>query len=469
MIKQLFHKTIINPSPYLAEGFPEENFCVLASIILQFHKKFGPPICNVTKATMTSEIRALNFQGLFKYGQKGLQVTDFKKLENLNTPFSNRLKCLFPALAFFTTLSLNLFQIRRQNKEFRIFPISLSENYRDSSSFQVDMVKLNADILDPRKKPLSKSKKKYPDLGKTCDLNHVLLVPNLAGLLTKFTRKNVNKSKYQFVCRSCCSVFRSVQGRIYHYTTCSPNTRQGSTNARKRARNMYIHRPTRFNSFSSQIETNGLKWQRGHAYRMLKPLLLAFADLECYAVKDLPTNSIFHKVPKQAIMQQKPMGWAYTFISLYNDIDLPEPLANPRIKYCTQTPGNSDSELFISFFLNLRNDLVHISKHLDAVLQKNTPPQPKHKRDPKILSLFAKASMCDFCGRRFQSRAYSALSGKSYKVIKCFDHDHYQSQKYPKLSSGLRAILCQGIQSNNNNDFRMIRKIHLKIIPILFN
>lgn len=445
LLQRLFHRAVLDPANYLLSGYSRDNFCVLAAIIMAFHSKFGPPLRQVTQGAIESAITHLNFKGLFTYAQKGLQLTDFRRLEKMNEPISNSLVHLFPSLAFFKGIALNLFCIRRQADIFRIFPVSLSINNRNSSFFQVDMIRLTSDLLISEKsaslkKPFGPRKPAPKDPPE----NHVLFVPYLARVLTKFSHLRVNASKYTFLCRSCCRVHRSSKALTVHYSTCPSNSRRGSASARKRSKNVYLHLPKRINRFTKREEQNGLKFLRSHNYRMLKPLLIGFADLEAYQSTDLYADSGFHKAPSTAISSQKPMGYAYTYRSLYENIPLPPFLATPRIRFCTQKEDCGDSELFLSFFLSLRNDLVHISNHLKSVIAKDRPPVPKAQRNKRLLALFNQSKECNFCGRKFFSKCFSAISKKFYRVLPCWDHDHYLHKQFPLLASGLRAVLCQG-------------------------
>ena len=447
LLQKLFFRSVLDPAEFLRAGYSKDNFCVLAAIIMAFHSKFGPAINRVPYHTIESEIVHLNFKGLFRFSQKGLQLTDFRTLETMNKPLSDSLLNLFPSLAFFKSIALNLFCIRRQGDEFRIFPLSLSENNRESSYFQVDMIRLTPDLLMTEetvslKKPYG-PRKPAPQGPPE---NHVLYVPHLARLMTKFSHLRLNSAKYTFLCRSCCRTYKSSLALHNHYSTCPPNSRRGSATARKRSKNVYLHMPRKMNTFTNRQVQNGLTFQRSQNYRMLRPLLIAFADLEAYQSKDLHGDSAFHKPPKAAISSQLPMGYAYTFRSLYDDIPLPPTLAIPRVRFCTQSQNCGDAELFISFFISLRNDLVHVSNHLKSVLAKDKPPIPKAQRNKKLIALFNQSKACNFCGKKFFQKSYSAISKKFYRVLPTYDHDHYDSsKKFPLLASGLRAVLCQGI------------------------
>ena len=445
LLQKLFFRSVFDPAEFLRAGYNKDNFCVLAAIIMAFHSKFGPSINRVSIHTIESEMVHLNFKGLYRFSHKGLKLTDLKKLEAMNEPLADGLLELFPPLALFKGIALNLFCIKRQGDEFRIFPLSLSENSRESSYFQVDLIRLTPDLLMTEesvslKKPFG-PRRPAPQ-GSPED--HVLYVPYLARLMTKFSHLRLNACKYTFLCRSCCHTYKSSIALHNHYSTCPSNSRKGSATARKRSKNVYLHMPRRFNTFTNRQVQNGMTFQRSQNHRMLKPLLIGFADLEAYQSKNLYGDSAFHKPSKLAISSQLPMGYAYTYRSLYDDIPLPQSLALPRIRFCTQNQDCGDAELFISFFISLRNDLIHISNHLKSVLAKDTPPIPKAQRNKKLIALFNQSKECNFCGKKFFQKSYSAISKKFYRVLPNYDHDHYNSKKFPLLASGLRAVLCQG-------------------------
>ena len=431
LLKQLFFRSVFNPAHFLRAGYPRESFCVLGAMLITFHVRLGgTPLKKLTIKEMEEGLFTLNTSGLFDVGSVGLRLEDFATLENLNSnPIPAALIRLFPALAFYSGLSVNLYQIRRNNLSFRLFPLGLSKNSRNSQFFQIDLIQTTQGLLIE---------------GAITPNNHVLAVPYLATLMNKFSSRQQNRGHYVHLCRSCLVVHKTSQSLLTHYNTCSIESRKGSAPARLRSRNQFIHMPTKMNHFKNRLEVNSLTWRRSKNYTLIKPLTIGFADLESYNV-DMPNNneSIYKKIPSNATRTQTAMSYCYNFCSLYPSIPLPPSLKSPRVRFCPQTPECSDRELFLSFFLSLRNDLWEHSKFLESVLSKDAPPLPLNQRSARMVKYFKSVLYCLICGRKFGSKAYSHKTKRYYTVHRQFDHDHYSASAFPATQSGLRAVLCQ--------------------------
>ena len=348
---------------------------------------------------MDDRIAALSFSGLYHVAKVGMAYKDFAKLESLNSkPIPNSLLQFYPALAFFEGISINLYKLRHENGSFRLFPLGVSQYSRSSTFFQCDLLLCTSDMLA--------TNAKFPE-------NHVLAVPYLMTLIQKFSKSRGNFKGG--ICRSCLCCFRSTQALEAHFNVCSIDCRRGSSAARTRSRNMYIHRPLKFNSFTNRVEPNGLQWRRSSNFKMLKPLVLGFFDIESYNIPlSAATGSIYEKIPSGAIATQSIMSYQYVFRSMYPEIPISQSLAAPRIRFSPQTQESGDKELFIALFLSLRGDLFEHSRHLHNVLSRDVPPPRQNQRDPNLLKYIASIMGCDICGRIFGSRAYSHRSKSFY-------------------------------------------------------
>ena len=432
LLKRLFHRTVFDPSPFLRKGYPRENYCVLGAFLLTCYTRLvGGSLKKVSLKCMEKALASINISGLFNLGERGLKLHNFHRLETQNSnPITPALVKIFPALAYYQGLSFNIYQIRANDHTFRLFPLGLSKFSRNSNYFQIDLIQTTPAILD--------NKCKTPN-------SHVLAAPFLATLINKFGSHQRNRGHFTHLCRSCCAVFNSSQSLLCHFETCSIDARRGSAVARLRSRNRFIHLPKKMNRFSNRLEVNCLAWQRSQNFKLIKSLTIAFADLEAYNI-NLPdeVGSIYTKVPTNAMKTQKAMSYCYCFKSLYPSIPLPTTLASPRVRFCPQTPESSDEDLFLSFFLNLRSDLLEHSKFLHSVLSKDVPPTPAHLRSPRLIAFFKGIKFCFICGKRFGSKSWSNVSKKYYVVRRQYDHDHYSaSSSFPMIQSGLRAVLCQ--------------------------
>ena len=264
LLKPLFHRQIYDPSSYLRSGYGRNNFCILGSILLNCHSKVGSPIGKLTISQMEKEISSLNTQGLFRLDQKGIAFCDMEKLERLNSPIPESLIQHFPSLRFFKGIAINIFRIRKTGNTFRIFPTSLSCHNRDKDFFQSDLLELTQDILAS---PSPSNE----------DQSHVLAVPYLAKLVTKFTNARSNWQKFSNICRTCQSTFSTVPALTRHHLTCPLDGRRSSFLPRKKSLNQFHHKPFVVNHFSGKVETNALKWKAKDAIKTILPLNLVFA------------------------------------------------------------------------------------------------------------------------------------------------------------------------------------------------
>ena len=439
LLKPLLFRSIIDPAPYLRQGYARENLCVLCAVIISLCSRLGKNLQKFTISKMESVIEILETTGLFRLEEAGLGLTQFSKFEILNRPIPDALVRLFPQLSYYQGFSLNLFRVRRMQNCFRIFPISLSQHNRKSDFFQIDMIQVSDDLLQV---PVSQSDTNHHLKG------HVLAVPFLSKLITKFHRsKKANWSKFIFLCRSCMSTFKSVASKDQHYLICPGDIRKGSVAFRKGSQNQFIHQPFILNHFTQKPQRNGLHWLRKNNHRMLRPLLLCWADLESYSSTVPPHafTSGINKVPSTAVRQQKSMSWSYCFTGLYRQFPLPASLNTPRVKFCRQDGVSNEQSLYIAFLLSLRGDLVKHLEFLQSVLQHDQGPTPPKQRNPTLLKHFRNILYCCLCGAKFGQKKFSAVSRKFYYVTRTFDHNHYSlNAGFPALSSNLRSVLCQG-------------------------
>lgn len=441
----MFKKVVFDPTKYLFPGFAKQNLCIPAAILMHFYKRTSRSLNKSSLSVFSNELNKINFNKLLSLGKVGLSFSDLPKLEQLNSPIPEDLVSIFPPLSFFKGIALNLYQVRgTPSTQFDLFPLSISVHSRDSGYFQCDLIQVTATIVVP---------------GKIVPSNHVLAVPRLATLVTKYSSRDQNRSHYSYVCRSCLAVFSATHSLHLHLTTCPRDSRRGSMAPRRRSRNVYMHRTKFLNKFTGQLQTNGLHWRRSHNFKMIKPVLIGFGDCECYSIPvhaDTATansvtattsrdHSIFDKTPKSAIMKQKPMSFAYVLKSLYDSIPLPESMSLPRVRFCTE---KEDSSLFIQFFLLIRNDLVKYNKLIADVLSRTVPPLPLHQRTPQMKAYFDSIKSCQLCGKIFGSISYSNITKTHYRVVKQFDHNHYKPLMFPSLQCGLRAVLCAGCNLN---------------------
>lgn len=382
-LRFIFHKVVFDPASLLTNGFSRNNLCVIGAVLICLYKKLGDQQLGAcTQTRFAAELQAIRTTNLYRHGVQGLALEAIPKLEALNSsPIPDTLKRIFPQLAFFEGISINVFQIRETDGHFSIFPMSLSQHSRNSARFQIDLLAVTAGILEPR----------APTPG-----NHVLAVPFMRTLVSRCTNKISNKAKYMHLCRSCMTLHRDTNALQRHELTCARDSRRGSAQPRKISRNILIHRPTVLDKFTNKMVTNTLTWKRSDNYRLIKPLVTIYGDLESYTTptQKQTNNDIFGTTPSRAVQKQSVMSYAYTFKSLYPQIHLPPELSRPRLRFCSQTSESSDRDLFLSFFISLRNDLVRHAKWLRQLLSRDAPPPPPSQRTPQMRDYFKSVTNC---------------------------------------------------------------------------
>lgn len=378
-VKTFFNKLVYDPADYLINGFSQNNHCVPGSILLCLYAKLKTGrLRYCTRQRFAEEMHTINTKDLFCFGKQGLLLSDLPKLESLNTPIPNALRLLFPQLAYFSGFALNVFQIKSTDGHFGIFPISLSPHVRNHDRFQIDLLQLTPALI-PNEDTLPN--------------NHVLVIPFMNTLVARCSTKLSNKSKYHSLCRSCITLHRNPQILIQHEETCPKDARRGCSQPRKRSRNVLIHRPTILNKYTNKIETNGLYWKRSDNSKLIKPLAEIYSDLEAFsAPPPLSSDDMFEKVPSRAVLKQDIMSYCYTFKCIYPEIELPAALKAPRL--CFTSHNDSGKELFISYFLNLRNDLVRLASWIRDLLSNDRPPPPPNQRSTQMRMYFNNVTHC---------------------------------------------------------------------------
>ena len=396
MIKSLFHRIVLDPLYYLRQGFPRANLCVPACMILAFHCRLGHSVnrtLNIHK--METELEALSYRSLLTPGTVGISLSQLSQLETLNSnPIHSSLLRLFPALAFYKGVAINQFRVRRSGTDFRIFPVSLSKHSRASDWFQIDLL---IDSTDIRPESCEKSFDHSPT-------KHCLVITNLARLVAKMTGKCANFSKYEVICRTCFRLFRNTvgdHGRLKHDVTCTNQAR--GVLGRRKSRNILIHRPYVYNSFTNKKERNGLWFKKGFNYRRLRPLALGWMDFESYHValteRSVNTNA-FVKQPPSALAIQTPMSYAIAYTSLYPHIAIPPELSDVRIKFLDESNATL-KDFYISLLLTIRKDLFLLSNFLRDVLSRDRPPPNMRERTFQQRLHIMSVSHCQICGSRY--------------------------------------------------------------------
>ena len=396
----LFHRLVFDPTFYLTQGFDRANLCVPACILLGLHYKMGPSLRTLTMTKVKQELKAINYGQFISIHTPGIPLKDIDKFENTLTPIPNALIDLFPLLRCFHGLALNFFTVRKEADTFQLFPMSLSKRSRDlKTHLQLDFLIDSQDIRESNQEPTPQ--------------NHILLIADLAMLLTRFSDRKNNARRYKCCCRACCQVFLNKEAVEQHQSSCDHRAR--TVTGRRKSRNVLIHTTTKKNKFSGLVEKNGLRFRRGDSFRTLKPSAFITLDFEALNVQPGPNQSIFFQTPNSTIYSQKVVSWCYVSRSLYDTIPLSKEMSTPRFGFLNENSPNPEREFYLGLLFSLREELLTYDRHIQNILQHDQQPPPMRARSPETIAAILGTPHCDLCGSIFESKRTSQKTGKKYR------------------------------------------------------
>ena len=410
-IKELFHHTVLDPRWYLRSGHSRENYCIPASIVIILHSRLqNTAVSRLNKTEFEETLDTINFRSLLSPQHSGIQIKDINKLEEMNSEKVNpNLKRKFFGLKYFTGIAISFYHMKRgKGGEFGLFPSSISRYARSSNHFQCHLLISNNDIRpEGYNEPIE---------------NHVMAIKSLARFVCKLRGKAANSSRYSYCCSTCFELFDSAGQLASHWRdACAIETR-GILGFRK-SKNVLQHLPFKFNRFTQRVHQNGLQFRPGDNFKRLKAGFAVFLDFECYNTPVPQERSVFMEPPSSAIKVHTPCSYAYVFRSFYDNIELPTTLSGVRLKfYDDADPNTTIKDFYVNLLLQLRNDLVTLSKFLRDLIERNKKPPGKNERTLRDLQVIQNKVFCDICGRRFFSTFRN--KSKKYKLRKTYDHCH---------------------------------------------
>ena len=439
LLQRVFARNVIDPVQFLKVGYAKENLCVPMCVILACHAKFGPAISHGSSRNLTkfqAEMDTLNYQSIMRIERVGMTLTQVTSFEKALSPPPANLTKYFPALKFFHGLSINIYTVQRKDSLFRIFPTSISSMARRTDFFQIDLF-----IDSPELRKDNAAATPLHHHQNKSNVMHTLYVRNLPKLLNNFTARAVNRSHYEYLCRSCLTVFREPHLRSRHWEICGERKR-GAVEKR-RSQNALIHRPWKKNKWSGKFQRNGLFFPRKWVCRQLAPLAYVVFDYESYHedvnVDQLKASSYEGPFQKSTQTLQVPMAYSHVMRSLYKEHALPRELSLPRVHFLNPHDSNPEGSFFTSLLLSMRDDLLAYHNWQMEILSYDQGPLPERYRTGQEMAAFISTSHCQLCGVPFNKKLWSAKNQCYYRVKKCYDHNHYL-----RNSKGCRAIICQG-------------------------
>lgn len=417
--KQIFKLNVLDPERFLRNGWNKNNLCLPTCVLISLHKfvtvgqnKFRP-----TLAQLENEIGYLRFTELLKKDLDGISLNDLSKFERLNTPFSPELRARFPVTNLFKGLSVNVFRIDYSNhvRTHRIFPLKLSDNYRDMRFWQVDV------LADDCQTFYHQQKTDGDGRSTVATPNHFLFISNICWILQSFTQKFSNRSLYKFCCRACMQIFRSMHLLVDHQISCDAKHASSSSSKvyhRRQSKNMLIHRPYTTVATNVKIK-NGLRFERSKLKNMLMNLSTSTMDFECTNSNEEIEDAlgILGKVPRTAIFFQNVCGVSIAHRSNYEDFELPASLSVPRSIFRDESVV-SDEDFFLSILLQIRRDHCYHHKFLDEAIQSDFGRPQWSALSVMEKIFFHTKTVCSLCGRQFGKLYKNTNSKKVYRLKK---------------------------------------------------
>ena len=409
VLKSLFHRSVIDPRWRLKSGHSRDNLCIPACVLLTLHSRLGVATSSLNMTEFEADLNLLNYKDLLSPEHYGIKISDTNKFEDMNTNRANpNLGRRFPALKYFVGIACNYYYMKRKYNEFRLFPYSISRFSRSHDYFQSDFLISNNDIRP----------KGYNEPIR----NHVMAIKSLARFVCKLRGKAVNSGRYTFVCNTCFSLFSTAGTRASHWENDCSHEVRGVLGFRK-SKNSLLHQPFKLNRYTHRVQLNGLSFRAGDNFKRLKTTFAVFLDFESYNTPVPQETSIFIKPPKSSLSVHTPCSYAYVIKSFYKEIQLPDKLQKVRLKFYDDADTTTTiKDFYINLLLNLRNDLVALSRFLNDLLESNRDPPKRNERTLEDLQTVQNKTFCDICGRRFHS--WFRNKHRRYQCLKSFDHCH---------------------------------------------
>ena len=206
--KRVFSGVVLDPAKFLKVGFPAQNLCVIASVILAINLKMGQPLQCISATQLEADMNLINWSDIITPDATGIPMRKLSQLEEKLNPIPPALVRRYPGLQFMNGICINLFQLRTAGNHARLFSVSLGQRYkRIRDVLQIDI------LLDDQK---FREKNSYPIVS-----NHCLLITNITLLLHKNQQKlSTNRSRANLLCRGCMMISGGFDAIKNHFEIC---------------------------------------------------------------------------------------------------------------------------------------------------------------------------------------------------------------------------------------------------------
>ena len=201
-----------------------------------------------------------------------------------------------------------------------------------------------------------------------------------------------------------------------HFDICGRHDRMAI--GRRRTKNVLIHEPKRFNKFTGKMEESGTTFTKMNNKLCIQDLSIAVLDYEAaqvplnhqdeFGCTARSTDGITSKAPQNATTLLPVISVAWAWSSNYAAHPIPESLRKPRFLRVDDKDPEGTKQFYIGMFLKIREDLVRHHDWLQLVLKQDSGVPPINQRSLELLNYFDKVTECQLCGRKFNSKCYSA-------------------------------------------------------------
>ena len=201
-----------------------------------------------------------------------------------------------------------------------------------------------------------------------------------------------------------------------HFDICG--NRDRLTIGHRRTKNILIHEPKRLNKFTGKMEDNGTTFTKMNNKLCIKDLSIAVLD---YEAANIPlshqdqsgctarsADGITSKTPKNATALLPVISVSWGWASNYAAHPLPDDLREPRFLRVDDKDPQGVKNFYIGMLLKIREDMVRHYNWLQSVLAQDSGVPPIGQRPLELVNYFDRITECQLCGRKFNSKCYSA-------------------------------------------------------------
>lgn len=379
----------------------DKNLCVPLAVILKLDSTQHPHKHKITKTNISLALSSLRYQELrTKENNFKILRSDFRKFEELNTPFHPQLLQLYPFLRVYSGFALNSYRCTHvlDNGKARFINTQLSQHWNNSQFFQIDLLESDI-VLSP---PVT---------------DHVIPIKNWS----RFASHHTKVGNYTNACRSCFRLFKKDKQASYKTHILKRCTSKATD--QRLPRNHIIHRAFIKNKRTGERRRHVVAFHPKNYHSTFQTLVYGTMDFEATSKKAIP-GLLDPKTPSSTIMFQKPFAVSLCYVTPYN-IPLPQNLTDIVIKFFDER-DTTLNEFYLSILLTLRQNVKDINKFIIDTLSTDKGPPNLSSLNDKDRIAYLEAQNCSFCNIKFGTKLPSKKDSRFfYTVKKTRHHDHF--------------------------------------------